>query len=53
MGGEALGPVKALCPSVGEWQDREARVGGLVIRGRGWNRRFSEGKWVKEIAFDM
>ena len=35
MGGEALGPVKAGCPSVGECQDREAGVGGLVSRGRG------------------
>jgi hypothetical protein len=23
MGGEALGPVKALCPSIGECQDQE------------------------------
>ena len=36
MGGEALGPEKALCPSVGEFQDSEARVGGLSIRGRGY-----------------
>ena len=35
MGGEALGPVKALCPSVGECQGQEAGVGGLVSRGRG------------------
>jgi hypothetical protein len=28
MGGEALGPVKARCPSVGECQCREAEVGG-------------------------
>jgi hypothetical protein len=35
MGGEALGPVKALCSSVGECQDREAGGGGLVSRGRG------------------
>jgi hypothetical protein len=35
MGGEALGPVKALCPSVGECQGQEAGVGGLVIRGGG------------------
>ena len=35
MGGEALGPEKAGCPSVGECQDREAGVGGLVSRGRG------------------
>jgi hypothetical protein len=36
MGGEALGPVKVLCPSVGECQDREMVVGGLVIRGKGY-----------------
>ena len=35
MGGEALGPVKILCPSIGECQGQEAGVGGLVIRGRG------------------
>jgi hypothetical protein len=35
MGGEDLGPVKALCPSVGECQGQEAEVGGLVRRGRG------------------
>ena len=35
MGGEALGPVKALCLSIEECQDREARVGGLVSKGRG------------------
>ena len=35
MVGEALGPVKALCPSVGECQGQEAGVGGLVSRGRG------------------
>jgi hypothetical protein len=28
MGGEALGPVKVLCPSVGECQGGEVRVGG-------------------------
>ena len=33
MGGEALGPVKALCPSVGECQVQEAGVGGLGSRG--------------------
>ena len=37
MGGEALGPVKALCPSVGECQNQEEGVGVLVIRGRGEN----------------
>jgi hypothetical protein len=35
MGGEALGPVKVLCPSIGECQDREVGVGGLVSRRRG------------------
>jgi hypothetical protein len=34
MGGEALGLVKARCPSVEECQDREERVSGLVSRGR-------------------
>jgi hypothetical protein len=34
MGGDTLGPVKVHCPSVGESQEREARVGGLVSRGR-------------------
>jgi hypothetical protein len=32
MVGEALGPEKARCSSVGESQDREAGVGGLVSR---------------------
>jgi hypothetical protein len=36
MGGEALGPVKALCPSVGEYQGQKAGVGRLVSRGRGF-----------------
>jgi hypothetical protein len=35
MGEKTLGPVKALCPSVGECQGQEAGVGGLVSRGRG------------------
>jgi hypothetical protein len=30
MGGEALGPVKTQCPSVGECQGGEAGVGGWV-----------------------
>ena len=32
---EAIGPVKALCPSIGECQGQEGRVGGLVSRGSG------------------
>ena len=35
MGGEALGLLKALCPSVGECEGQEAGVGGLVSRGMG------------------
>jgi hypothetical protein len=35
MGGEALGLVKILCPSIGECQGQEARVGGLESRERG------------------
>ena len=35
MGGEALVPVKVLCPSIGECQGQEEGVGGLVSRKRG------------------
>ena len=35
MGGEALGPGTALCPSVGECKGREVVVGGLVSGGKG------------------
>ena len=35
MGGDDFGPVKARCPSVGECQDQELGVGGLVSRRRG------------------
>jgi hypothetical protein len=41
MRGEAFGPVKAQCPSVGECQDKEVEVGWWVgehchrSRGRG------------------
>jgi hypothetical protein len=35
MGGEALGPVKARCTSIGECQGQEVGVGELVNRGRG------------------
>jgi hypothetical protein len=34
MGGEALGPVKVLCPNIGECQGQEEVVGGLVSRER-------------------
>jgi hypothetical protein len=35
VGREALGPERTRCPRVGECQDREVGVGGLVIRGKG------------------
>jgi hypothetical protein len=54
MGGEALGPVKVLCLSIGECQGQEAGVGGLVIRGEEeGDREFSEGKPGKGITFEM
>ena len=33
MGAEVIGSEKARCPSVGECQDSEAGVGGLLSRG--------------------
>ena len=53
MGGEALGPVKAQCPSVRECQDREAGMDGLGSRGRGMGEGVSEGKPGKGITFEM
>jgi hypothetical protein len=35
MGGEALGPEKAGCLSVGECQEREVGVGGFISREKG------------------
>jgi hypothetical protein len=32
---EALGPVKVLCPSIGDYQGQEVGVGGLLSRGMG------------------
>ena len=46
MRGEALGLVKG--PSVGECQDREVGVGGLVSSGRGkWDRGVFRGEMRK------
>ena len=54
MGGEALGPVKARCPSIGECQDRGSGVGGLVSRGMGGRIvGVSEGKLGKRITFEL
>jgi hypothetical protein len=35
MGGESLGPVKVLCPIIGECLVQEVGVGRLGSRGRG------------------
>jgi hypothetical protein len=53
MGGEALGLVKIICPSIGEWQGQKAGVGGLGA-GRGWSVSgiFREERG-KGIAFEM
>jgi hypothetical protein len=55
MGGEALGPVKVRCPSVGECCGGEVGMGEWVgehahrSRGQGgWNRRVANGKPGKE-----
>jgi hypothetical protein len=53
VGGEALGPVKVLCPSIGECQGQEAGVGGLGRGEREGDRGFSEGKLGKGIIFEM
>jgi hypothetical protein len=52
MRGEALGPVKVLCPSIGECQDQEVGVGGLVSSGRRGDRVFLEGKPGKGIPLE-
>ena len=52
MGGEALGPVKVLCPSIGEGQDLEWEWVGWGAGGGG-DRGFSEGKLGKGITFEM
>jgi hypothetical protein len=56
IGGEALCPMKALCPSVRECQGQESGVGGLVNRGREeeiGGDCFSEGKPGNRITFEM
>jgi hypothetical protein len=51
MGGEALGPVKAQCPSIGKCHDYEWEWVGWGT-GEG-DRVFSEGKLGKGITFEM
>jgi hypothetical protein len=44
MGGETLGPVKVLCPSVGECQGQEVGVGGGQQAEAEGDRGFLKGK---------
>jgi hypothetical protein len=53
MGGEALGLVKSIYPSIGECQSQEAGVSGLGSRVGGGYSRLSERKLGKGIAFEM
>jgi hypothetical protein len=54
MGGEALGPVKVLCPSIGECQDQEWGWMGWGAGGGGeGDRGVFEGKLGKGITFEM
>ena len=50
MGGETLGPVKFLCPSIGECQDQKWE---WVVWGTGEGRGLLEGKLGKGITFEM
>jgi hypothetical protein len=53
MGGEALEPVKVLCPSIGECQDWEWEC-VVLEQGEGdGDRGFSERKLGKGITFEM
>ena len=53
MGGEALGPVKVLCPIIGECQDQEWEWEGWWTREGGRDRGVLEGKLGKGITFEM
>ena len=53
MGGEALGLVKILCPTIGKFQGQEEGVDRLGSRGGGGDRGFLERKLGKGITFEM
>jgi hypothetical protein len=53
MRGEALGPAKDLCPSIGECQDQEWEWEGWGAGGGEGDRGFLEGKPGKGITFEM
>jgi hypothetical protein len=55
VGGEALGPMKTLCLSIGELAPGTGSRSGWVGKQgeRGGDREVSEGKLGKGIAFEM
>jgi hypothetical protein len=57
MGGETLGPVKALDPSVGEFEGGEVGVyrwvGEHPHKNRGWDRGFKRGGTGKGVTFEV
>ena len=56
MIGEALGPVKVLCPSIVECQGQKAGLRSEWVGEQGGgteDRRFSEGKLGKGITSEM
>jgi hypothetical protein len=48
MGREALWPMKALCPNVGECQGQEVGVGGLLREGGGDRGRMFFGRETRK-----
>jgi hypothetical protein len=53
MGREAIGPVKALCPSIGGCQDQEWELVCGKQGEEGGDRGFLEGKLGKGMTFEM
>jgi hypothetical protein len=54
MEGEALGPVKVICPSIVECHGQEAGVGGLMSWGRGERiGGFGGRNYNRGITFEM
>jgi hypothetical protein len=54
MGGEALGPVNVLCPSIRECLGQEAGWVGWEAGGEGeGDRGFSDGKLENGTTFEM
>jgi hypothetical protein len=53
MGGEVLGLIKILCPSIGEFEGQEMGVSVLGAGEGGLYMGFSERKVGKWITFEM